>query len=70
MIGSPHSDASSTNRAVGIVLPCPNMQRIKRRKLEAVGELEVVKQLSHQLGRIVRMIVVPLLSKHQNSLRR
>jgi hypothetical protein len=44
-------------RAVGIVLPCPDVQRVEGRKPEAVRALEQVQELAHELGRrrVIRM---------------
>src|SRR5205807_1987750 len=38
-------------RAAGVFLPRPYMQRVERRQPEAIGTLEQVKELSHQLRR-------------------
>src|SRR5262249_62059670 len=37
-------------RAVRILLPGPDMQRVEGRKPEAIGGLEVMEDLSHQHG--------------------
>ena len=37
--------------SVRIVLPRPDMQRVERRQTEAIGKLEVMKELSHKFGR-------------------
>ena len=36
-------------RAVGIVLPRPDVQGVERRETEAVGRVEEMKRLSHEL---------------------
>src|SRR3954470_1152225 len=46
-----HAGIPVRERAVRIVLPCPDVQRVERRRPEAIGGLEVVKELSVQLGR-------------------
>src|SRR5438876_3981061 len=38
-------------RAIGIFLPRPHVKRIKRREAEAIRALEIMKELSHELGR-------------------
>jgi imidazolonepropionase-like amidohydrolase len=38
-------------RAAGVFLPGPDMQRVERREPEAIGTLEQVKKLSHELRR-------------------
>ena len=45
--------------AVGILFPRPNMQRVKGRKAETIGTLEIVEELSEELGRISRMAFIP-----------
>src|SRR5579864_3417244 len=37
-------------RAARVVLPRPDMQCIERRKAEAIGRIEKMKQLPHKLG--------------------
>ena len=39
-------------RAGGAVLPRPHVQRVERRQAEAIGALESMKQLTHELRRI------------------
>jgi hypothetical protein len=51
--------------AIRIVFPCPDMQRIKRRKAEPVGSFEVVKELPHQLRRSAGVRLVPRISQHE-----
>ena len=46
-------------RTVGVLLPCPNVQRIKRRQSKTVRGVEQVKQLAHQFWRIPWMVLVP-----------
>ncbi len=43
----------------GIVLPRPDMQRVEGRQSEAIGGFEVVKDLSHELRRRARMLLIP-----------
>ena len=53
-------------RAVGILLPCPHMKRVERRKSEAIGALEIMKELPHELGRpLSRMSLVPVTCNNQ-----
>ena len=40
-------------RALGILLPRPDVQGVERREPEAVGALEEVEELSHELRRAV-----------------
>src|SRR5262245_7661099 len=51
-------------RASWTVLPCPDMQGIKRRQSEAVGAFEELKELTHQLRR-VRVRRIPRVGEHQ-----
>src|SRR6185437_14327423 len=51
-------------RAVRVLLPRPNMQRVERRQSEAVGSFEVMEELSHKLG-WSGMTCVPLGRDHQ-----
>ena len=43
--------------SVRIVLPCPDMECVERGEPEAVGGLEVVEELTHQLGRALVLLV-------------
>jgi hypothetical protein len=45
-------------RAIGVLLPRPDMQSVERREPETIGALEQVKKLSHELWRI-RMRFIP-----------
>ena len=38
-------------RTVRIVLPCPDVQRVKGRQTETIGRIKQMEQLSHQLRR-------------------
>ena len=49
--------------AVGIVLPSPDMQGIERRKPEAVGGREQMKELSHEFRRPYLLLVPRSLEK-------
>src|SRR5580765_205963 len=60
-----HARMPVHKRAIRIVFPCPHVQGVERRKPEAVGRLEIVEYLSHQLRRGARVRLVPLLSQHQ-----
>src|SRR5438045_8966238 len=51
--------------AIRIIFPRPDMQRVKRRKSEAVGRGEVVEDLSHELRGDARMCRVPATGDHQ-----
>src|SRR5215472_17605045 len=51
-------------RAVGILFPCPHVQRIKRRETEPIRCVEQVKELSHELGRTL-ILRVPHGSQNQ-----
>src|SRR5688500_6951828 len=51
--------------AGGTFLPCPDVQRVERGQPEAVGGLEQVKELSHQLRCRVRMRGVPDVLEYQ-----
>ena len=52
-------------RAVRIVLPRPDMQRVKRRQPETVGSLKIMEQLSHELRWTAPMRLVPPVGEHQ-----
>src|SRR5436853_7694478 len=52
-------------RAVRIVLPRPDMQRVKGWQPEAVGSLEIMEQLAHELRRTAPMCCVPRVREHQ-----
>src|SRR5215467_9991482 len=51
-------------RAIGVVLPRPDMQSVERREPEAIGALEQMKKLSHKLWRS-RMRFVPRIGENQ-----
>ena len=51
-------------RTVWIVLPCPDMQRVERWETEAIGKLEVVKKLPHEL-RWALILLVPCVGENQ-----
>src|SRR5256885_6805231 len=51
-------------RAVRIVLPRPDMQRVKGWQPEAVGSLEIMEQLAHELRRTAPMRCVPRVREH------
>lgn len=46
-------------RAVGILFPRPNVERVKGGETEAIGAFEIVEELSHQLRRSARMALIP-----------
>src|ERR1041385_5198427 len=53
-------------RAVWIFFPRPHMKRVERGKPEAIGALEIMKELSHKLWRpLSRMSFVPVACNHQ-----
>src|SRR6266498_3956881 len=51
-------------RAVGILLPRPDMQCVERREPEAVGAFKQMKELSHKLWR-ARILCVPRVGENQ-----
>src|SRR5437870_11332303 len=51
-------------RSVRVVLPSPDMQRIERRQSEAIRSFEQMKELPHELRRLL-MGLVPCLGEHQ-----
>src|SRR5882762_11096488 len=52
-------------RAVGILLPRPDMQRVERREPEAIRTVEQMEKLSHELRRIIRMFRIPRVGENQ-----
>src|SRR6266481_6534191 len=53
-------------RAVGIFLPRPHMQRVERWEAEAIGAFEIMKELPHKLWRpLSRMSLIPVACNHQ-----
>jgi len=45
--------------ALGILLPRPDMQRVKSRQSEAIWGIEKMKDLSHELRRRAWMLLIP-----------
>src|SRR5262249_51798315 len=51
--------------AIGIVLPGPDMQGIERRQPKTVGALKIMKELTHELGRAIRVLLTPHVGKNE-----
>src|SRR5690242_6538979 len=51
-------------RTVGIVLPCPDVQRVKGRQTETIRCVKQMEQLSHQFRRC-GVLCIPLVRDHQ-----
>src|SRR5678815_2577298 len=52
-------------RAGRVVLPRPDVERVEVRKSEPVGAVEPMKELSHELRRVARVLFVPVFRRNQ-----
>ena len=63
--GARHVRVPVHERAIGIVLPGPDMQSVERRQPETIRSFEQVEKLPHELRRIMRMLRIPRVGENQ-----